>query len=160
MTALFHEQLAMVERARLTRVSGRVCEVSGLTIVAEGLRLPVGAACKIRTANGESISAQVVGFRGPQAIIMPMSDVQGTGPGDEVRSSASTDGVAVGRGLLGRVLDGMGRPIDGRGAMHAQAHYAAYAAAPAALRRRPVEAPIGTGIRAIDALLTMGRGQR
>lgn len=158
--SLFDCQERLLEQARLMRVTGRVVEWTGLTVVAEGLALPVGATCVIRARDGRESYAQVVGFRSNQTLLVPMSDAVGTAPGDPVISSPSMESIGVSHQLLGRVLNGMGRPIDSKGAIRAEDHYPIYGDAPLALNRRPIDRPLVTGIRAIDAMHTVGAGQR
>ncbi len=159
-TGLFGNQIDLLERARLMRVTGRVAEVSGLIVVAQGLSLPVGAACEIIPTNREPVLAQVVGFRDDRTILMPLSDPLGTAEGDRVTSAPSMELIGVGGRLLGRVLDGLGRPIDGKGPLRTDGHYPLYRRAPAALSRKPIDQAVATGIRSIDAFHTLGRGQR
>lgn len=157
---LFTEPLRRLNEASLLRVSGRVREVVGLTVRAEGLRLPVGSLCRIRRRLGGDSAAQVVGVRGDSAMLMPLEESLGIGTGDEVVSEGLYQNVGVGPGLLGRVVDGLGRPVDTRGPLNVSAHYPVYRAAPPALNRRPVTDPLPTGVRVIDAMLTIGAGQR
>lgn len=158
--SLFDSQIKMLDRTRLMRVSGRIVEISGLTVVAEGLDLPIGASCVIAPGHREPVAAQVVGFRGGQAVLMPMSDPLGTSPGDRVTSSSSLETIGVSHHLLGRVLDGLGRPMDDKGPIPADRHYPVYADPPPALSRKPIDRSVVTGIRSMDALLTVGCGQR
>ena len=157
---LFAHQSQLIEHARLMRVTGRVVELAGLTVVAEGLRVPVGSLCTIQPAHAQPIPAQVVGFRGGRSILMPMSEAIGMAPGDAVSSSSTLESAGVGQRLLGRVLDGMGRPTDGKGSIRPECYYPVYADAPPALERHPIDRPVATGIRSIDAMLTIGCGQR
>ncbi len=158
--ALFEQQTRLVERATLTRVTGRVAELAGLTVVADGLRVPVGSLCTIESAHAGAMPAQVVGFRGGRSLLMPLSEAAGMAPGDAVTSSSTLESVGVGRQLLGRVINGMGRPTDGKGPLRPECYYPVYTDAPLALSRRPIEQPVATGIRSIDAMHTIGRGQR
>lgn len=157
---LFDDQLTMLRSSRLLRVTGRVAEVTGLTVVAEGLRLPLGAGCEVAPAHRSPILAQVVGFAGDRTILMPMGELVGTSAGDPVTSAASLEWVGVGKEMLGRVLDGLGRPIDGKGTIQPECQYAVHGDAPEALSRRPIDTSVATGVRSIDAMHTIGRGQR
>ena len=96
----------------------------------------------------------MVGFEGQRSILMTLRDPQGVAAGDRVRSAANLQFVPVGRRLLGRVIDGLGQPIDGKGPVVVESHNPVYREAPQALTRRPVEDPLYTGIRAIDAMHT------
>jgi len=142
------------------RVAGRVTEVAGLTVIAEGLPLPVGGVCTIRPRNRGEIAAQVVGARGDRAILMTLSEPLGISVGDRVVSRAGLQFVGVGSRMHGAVLDGLGRPIGGNTDFSVEEHYPIYADAPPALTRDPIRAPLATGIRAVDALHTVGTGQR
>ena len=160
MTDLFASQRRLIEQARTFRISGRVVEVTGLAVVAEGLALPVGLLCEVRRGADEPIAAQVVGARGDRAILMTLQEPLGVGVGDAVTSSAALQYVPVGRQMFGCVLDGLGRPIGGSTDFTVEAHYPVYCDAPPALTREPIKRAIATGVRAIDALHTVGGGQR
>lgn len=157
---MFADQLTMLRRSRLLRVTGRVAEVTGLTVVAEGLRLPLGSGCEVTPAHRPPILAQVVGFAGDRTILMPMGELVGTSAGDPITSAASLEWVGVGKEMLGRVLDGLGRPIDGKGAILPECQYSVHGDAPGPLSRRPIDSSVATGIRSIDAMHTIGCGQR
>ena len=139
---------------------GRVSDVTGLTVVVGGLPAPVGAMCRILLQSGGLIEAQVVGFRDDRTLLMPLRDTQGIARGDEVLTEPGEARVGVCDELLGRVLDGMGRVIDRGPRVYRQAYYPLYRTAPRALDRSRIRQPIATGIRAIDAMTTTGRGQR
>ncbi|MCH7525868.1 MAG: FliI/YscN family ATPase [Planctomycetes bacterium] len=160
MKTLFERQRRLIKQARLMRVTGRVIEVSGLTVCAEGLQLPVGSMCTIVPSSAPPIDAQVVGVGHGRTILLTMAEPLGTGVGDEVTSSPSMQLVGVGRRTLGRVLDGAGRPIDEKGPLLPDDHYPVYGDAPEPLARRPIEQRIATGVRSIDSMLTIGGGQR
>jgi flagellum-specific ATP synthase len=150
----------MIMQTPLQKVCGRVVEVTGLMVTAEGLPLPIGSMCRVLRGGGEALQAQVVGFRGDRTVLMTLQDPQAVAPGDRVESVAGLQHVSVGRQMLGCVLDGMGRVIEGHRDFIVEDHYPVFAAAPAALSREPVEAVVSTGVRAIDALTTIGGGQR
>jgi len=160
MADLFANQRRLVEQARICRTTGRVVEVTGLTVVAAGLALPVGSLCEVTRGADEPIAAQVVGVRGDRAILMTLHEPLGVGVGDAVTSSAGMQYVPVGRQMLGCVLNGLGRPIGGRTDFTVEAHYPVYSDAPPALTRKPIKRAIATGVRAIDAMHTVGGGQR
>ncbi|MGD2107911.1 MAG: FliI/YscN family ATPase [Phycisphaerae bacterium] len=160
MTELFVNQARLIEQAGPLHVTGRVAEVVGLTVVAEGFPLPVGALCTIHRNHDEPITAQVVGARGDRAILMTLEEPLGVGVGDPVRSASNLHYVPVGRQMLGCVLDGLGRPIGGNTAFTAEAHYPVFCNAPHALSRRPITKTLPTGIRSVDAMHTVGGGQR
>jgi flagellum-specific ATP synthase len=143
------------------RREGRVVQVIGLSIEVEGLALQVGEICHIFPANSERyISAEVVGFHHNRLLVMPFADMQGIMPGSRVVAGTRLFNVPVGTALLGRVIDGLCRPIDGHGPLTCPERTVLSAAPPPALTRRPIRERLATGVRAIDALLTPGKGQR
>ncbi|MBI4717330.1 MAG: FliI/YscN family ATPase [Planctomycetes bacterium] len=160
MAQLFVDQRRLAEEVSWLTVAGRVVDVTGLAVVAEGLAAPVGAVCRIDRAHAAPVEAQVVGVRGDRAILMTLQEPLGISAGDGVRTCADGQRVAVGRQMLGTVLDGMGRPIGGRTRFAAERHVPVLNAAPQALSRAPIDGVLATGIRSIDTLLTLGGGQR
>lgn len=147
----------------ITRVNGRVEQVVGLVIESSGPAASVGEACWITAANGtgEPVLAEVVGFRQHRVLLMPLGEMRGLGPGSEVVRTGQPFKVAVGEALLGRVLDAMGKPLDGKGPLGAtRENYPIHREPPPAMERRRIAQPVATGVRAIDALLTLGEGQR
>lgn len=147
------------ERSPL-RWRGHVVEATGQTIESQGPPCSVGECCEIRDAAGRIHPAEVIGFRGPDALSMTLGAADGIRFGDTVSALGITPRVEVGEGLIGRVMNAMGQPLDGarRPVLHTVAPLER--AAPAPLDRQPIREALGTGIRAIDALLTVGRGQR
>ncbi|MEW6167218.1 MAG: flagellar protein export ATPase FliI [Pseudomonadota bacterium] len=141
-------------------VEGQLRRVVGLTLEAVGCQLPVGARARIANADGSGIEAEVVGFSGDRIYLMPSGDMQGLMPHARVVPSGRAVEVAVGEALLGRVLDGEGRPIDGRGRIACDAHMRLHAGSINPLERAPITRPLDVGVRVINALLTVGRGQR
>jgi len=160
MASLLSNARRVVEGVDPVRVSGRVTEVTGLTVVAEGLPLPVGGVCSIGTRGRREIAAQVVGARADRAVLMTLSEPLGISIGDRVTSRTGLEFVGVGPRMAGAVLDGLGRPIGGNTEFTVEEHYPVYADAPPALSRDLIRAPLATGIRAVDALHTVGTGQR
>ena len=142
------------------RVSGTVSEVTGLLVASRGPWLPVGGVCRLEPiGGGAAVPAEVVGFRGEQTLMMPLADLRGVGPGTRVVALAREFHYPVGPGLLGRVIDGLGRPIDGRGVIAAHA-YPVYRASSNPLAREEIHEPLDVGIRAINGMITCGKGQR
>lgn len=160
MIDLFADHRALIDSASLVRVTGRVVELTGMTVVAGGLPLPVGSICRIRRAHGGLVAAQVVGLREERTILATLEAPLGVAVGDRVTSAAGLQHVPVGRRMLGTVLNGMGRPIGGRTDFAVEAHYPVHRDAPPALSRRPIDRALTTGVRAIDAMHTIGCGQR
>jgi flagellum-specific ATP synthase len=141
-------------------VSGRVTRASGIVVEAVLPQVPVGTSCEIRPPRGKPLRAEVVGFSGSQALLMPYDAVTGVSEGSPVTPLASAGTVAVGSALLGRVVDASLRPIDEGPAMVLRTMMPVHAAPPPAMARRRISAPLVLGIRSIDALLTCGEGQR
>jgi len=136
-------------------------QVIGLTIEAEGLNAQVGELCHIRTgSDAPPIASEVVGFRRNRTLLMPLGEMEGIQPGSLVVASGSLFTVPVGMGLLGRVIDGLGQPLDGLGPIRSLQNVPLTHSSPHPLRRRPISEPLVTGVRAIDGLLTCGKGQR
>ena len=143
------------------RCTGSVVQVIGLTIEAEGVSGRLGEMCEVYPHNtSEPVTAEVVGFRNNRVLLMPLGVMEGIKPGSPVRATGSTFVVPVGDELLGRVIDGLGRPIDGRGPIVAPRRYPTTSDAPHPLSRSRIADVLPTGVRAIDSLLTVGRGQR
>ncbi len=153
----YHLALSRLNPLRLT---GRVVQVVGLTIEATGLDCQIGEVCEIEASSTQGLLCEVVGFRQQRTLLMPLGEMQGIQPGSPITPLRSVFRAPVGRVLLGRVLDGLGRPIDGRGPLGNLATVPTYNAAPHPLNRQPISQPLVTGVRAIDGLLTPGKGQR
>src|ERR1700733_15351002 len=140
--------------------AGRVSEIVGLLIASDGPATAVGDFCEIRSAQGRMVRAQVVGFRNNRVLLMPLEETGGLQPGDTVIARPEAARVEVGPQLLGRVLDGFGKPIDGGPAIDPEAFYDLYATPPGPMEREHITEPLVTGVRAIDSLLPFGKGQR
>lgn len=156
---LLDELCRTVESATLLRPSGEVVRVIGTTVEAAGLVVQLGSICWIDIDPTLSVSAEVVGFRDGRITLVPFGELSGVRPGSTVRVREEQFRVPVGPGVLGRVIDGFGRPIDGRGPIVA-AQRIVGSTPPAPLQRARITEALSTGVRAIDALLTTGRGQR
>ncbi len=142
------------------RMSGRVVQVVGLTIEAVGLDCHIGEICEVRGLQSDVVQTEVVGFRQDRALLMPLGDIQGIQPGSPVFPISKSFLTPVGTGLLGRVLDGLGRPIDGGNLPEGMITASTNNPPPHPLQRNPIREPLVTGIRVIDGLLTCGKGQR
>ena len=155
------EAVEQLRHVNPVRVSGRVTDVIGLVIEGTGPGLPIGGVCNIeRRDGGESIAAEVVGFRQNRVLLMPLGEVTGIEPGNRIVVARDRPAVGVGAGLRGRVLDGLGAPIDGGGPIAIEREVALYGPHINPLERAPIRQPLDLGIRALNALLTCGRGQR
>ncbi|MCB1914301.1 MAG: flagellar protein export ATPase FliI [Rhodocyclaceae bacterium] len=159
---------------------GRLTRINGLVMEAAGLKLPLGSGCRIMVPGSGAVEAEVVGFHGEKLYMMPTDDVFGLAPGALVlpvepvqpqlqarerieprrRASDRAKHLPVGRELLGRVIDGAGRPLDGKGAIQTKAVRSLQSRPTNPLQRAPIRQSMDVGIRAINALLTVGRGQR
>jgi flagellum-specific ATP synthase len=162
------------------RTAGRLTRINGLVMEASGLRLPLGAGCRIESPGTPSVEAEVVGFNGERLFMMPTEDVYGLAPGAHVfpiepaitpprpgvpvpaqrRIQDRAKHLPVGDCLLGRVLDGNGRPLDDLGPLVSSESRSLASRPLNPLQREPIRHSMDVGIRAINALLTVGRGQR
>jgi flagellum-specific ATP synthase len=148
-----------LSRLNTTKTSGRVNQVLGLTIQAIGLDCQIGEVCEIRTAH-ESLLSEVVGFQEDRVLLMPLGDMQGIQPGSSVYPIYKNFRTPVGMPLLGRVLDGLGQPIDNGSALEGIERVSTNNNPPPPLSRPPIKDPLVTGVRVIDGMLTCGKGQR
>ncbi|MFA7240585.1 MAG: flagellar protein export ATPase FliI [Sulfuricellaceae bacterium] len=176
-----HDCTTAVSDGQPWLVTGRLTRVAGLVMEAVGIRLAVGSGCVIHLPDGHDVDAEVVGFSGDKLFLMPSSDVYGLVPGAKVapaepelqripqigqtfilrrRSEDRVRQVPVGDELLGRVLDGTGRPLDNLGALVAEQRVPLQSRPANPLDRAPIRDVLDVGVRAINALLTVGRGQR
>lgn len=142
------------------KISGRVTQVIGLLIESIGPTTSVGEICHIYSKRGEKLPCQVVGFKESRVLLMPLGDVRSIAPGDEVFPTSEEHKVPVGFDLRGRVLDALANPIDHKPVIVPEEYYCVSAAPPAPLERCSITEPLWTQIKAIDSLLTIGRGQR
>ena len=139
---------------------GRVRELVGLLVASDGPAAAVGDFCEIQSRQKGVVRAQVVGFRDGRVLLMPLEETGGLQLGDMVTARPEASHVEVGPQLLGRVLDGFGLPMDGKGPIDPAALYDLYATPPGPLEREHITDPLVTGVRVIDSLLPIGRGQR
>lgn len=151
-----------IEDTESIKMSGKVTQVIGLVIESKGPNVSLGELCyiKSRFPNVAPIPAEVVGFREGLVLLMPIGEMQGIGPGCEVISAQKTLQVKVGMELLGRVLDGLGNPMDGKGPILSKTEYPLQAEPPDPLQRPRIKDSLYVGVRAIDGLITLGSGQR
>ena len=140
---------------------GCVTRVSGLIVESQGPTVKVGSVCSIDPGEGlPRIKAEVIGFNQECALLMPLEEIRGIASGSRVSAEDQDAGTDVGQGLLGRVIDGLGNPIDGKGPIAVEARYPIYANPVNPLSRQRIRRPLDTGIRALNGLLTIGCGQR
>ncbi len=169
MASSYNDVVAPVSDSMLSRLDGmdrfatygRVTRVVGLVLEATGLEVGLGALCRITShSRDRSVLAEVVGFHESGVLLMPLGELDGLHPGSSVQPLGRTFGVDVGPGLLGRVLNGLGHPIDGKGKLDVVERVPLSAEPPNPLDRETIDRPLETGVRTIDGLLTIGRGQR
>lgn len=145
---------------RPVRLHGKVTQIVGLVIEGYCPDTAVGAMCDIHPQEGEPIPAEVVGFRDNKTLLMPLGELRGVGLGSLISVRREKATLGVGGALLGRVIDGLGVPIDGKGEIIAEEEFPIYARPVNPLSRVPIRKPLDLGIRAINGLLTCGQGQR
>jgi FliI/YscN family ATPase len=159
-TELRRSRLAQIGEIETLRWVGRVTDVVGVSVVSQGPQAAVGDFCEIRTSAGRRLRTQVIGFRDGRVLSMPLEEPEGLTLGDAIVARSEDARIAVGRGLLGRVIDGFGRPLDAGPAVRAEDRYELFAAPRNPMDREHIAERLATGIRAIDGLLPCGRGQR
>ena len=142
------------------RIDGRVTELVGMVVQATCPRGSVGDLCSIEVEGGKPIRAEVMGFREGKMLLMPLDATTGVAVGSRVILGTKALTIPVGPKLLGRIIDGMGRPIDGKGPIQATSYRSVYNPSPDPMSRKMISEPFTTGIRSIDGLLTIGLGQR
>jgi flagellum-specific ATP synthase len=151
---------ARVESCPSLRWQGRVTQVAGPLVESVGPFCSVGEVCQITDSHGRVLAGEIVGFRDTTVLSMPLESPRGIRYGDRVSTWGEHATIRVGDGLLGRVIDGSGQALDGLGHYRGNEYRTLDAAAPLPLERIPIREPLGCGIRAVDAFLTCGRGQR
>ena len=151
---------AAVESTNPIRLHGKVTQVVGLVIEGYCPDTSVGAICQIWPQEGEPILAEVVGFRNNKTLLMPLGEVRGVGLDSLITVKRDNASLGVGPLLLGRVIDGLGNPIDGKGILRVEEEYPIYATPVNPMTRPPIRQPLDLGIRSINGLLTCGQGQR
>ena len=156
----FVKYLESVVEADTIKYTGRVVAVRGLDIESEGPRSQIGEMCTIMLTDGSSILAEVVGLNGKNVKLTAFGETKGIEVGCEVIASGNVLQVPVGMSLIGRTIDATGKPCDDLGELVPETYYPAVASAPNPMTRKPINKRITTGVRAIDSLLTVGKGQR
>jgi flagellum-specific ATP synthase len=156
-TSSYIQQLPQLD---LLRWRGTITDVIGQVVESQGPASKIGGFCEIHTSSGRIVRSQVIGFRNSRILSMPLEEIDGLEPGDPIYARSDDAQLAVGPGLLGRILDGFGRPMDGGPPIEAQAKRDLYAAPPGPLDREHIQTQLVTGIRAIDGMLPCGLGQR
>ncbi len=153
--------LTRLDQVDLLKVNGKVEQVIGLVIESVGPNCSLGDVCMIKSREGHDLClSEVVGFRSNRVLSMILGDASRVGPGSEIVATGRSLSINVGKELLGRVVDGLGRPLDGKGPIVTDEVRSIYASPPNPLTRRRISETVATGIRSIDTLLTLGKGQR
>ncbi len=149
-----------LQKANLMPYRGKVVHVAGMRVESKGPPVGIGQLCEIHLANGDGILAEVVGFHGENRILMPLESITGIVPGAPVTAAFFSRRIRLSKSILGRVIDGLGQPIDGRGPLVGENIRSLDGASPPHLSRRRITEPLAFGIRSIDGLLTIGKGQK
>lgn len=157
----FSKYRSLLRSSDFIEYKGKVTKVVGLTIESCGPEVNIGELCRICSVKDKkTINAEVVGFRDNKVLFMPLGDMEGIGPGSTVIATGDCLRVGVGKKLVGRVIDGMGNPIDGKGDIEIEDYYPVNNHPPHPLMRKRISEPLPLGIKALDGLLTVGKGQR
>lgn len=149
-----------VNTCQCLAAEGRVAKVVGLVVEGLGPGMSIGSCCAIKGGDGKNITAEVVGFKDRRMVLMPYGEMRGVSPGCKISLISENPYVPAGDAYLGRVVDGMGEPIDGGGAIKANVQYPLYGNVVNPLRRRPIREVADVGIAAVNTLITIGKGQR
>jgi flagellum-specific ATP synthase len=158
---IFRKFKSLIEKVDPIRVNGKVIDVIGLVIVSVGPNAVMGEICSIVDQNGNEVcKAEVVGFKNGKVLSIAIGEVHNISPACEIKAIGKSFTVGVGKDLLGRVIDGLGNPIDGKGEINYSSMRESHREPPNPLERKRISTPIQTGVRAIDGLLTVGKGQR
>jgi len=151
----------LINQAELIKLNGKVLDVIGLVIVSIGPNVSLGEVCSIVDRNGDAVcDCEVVGFKDGKVLSIALGEVQEISPKCEIIASGKSFTIGVGKNLLGRVLDGLGKPIDKLGALDVSSYRTIFREPPNPLERKRISTPLQTGVRSIDGLLTVGKGQR
>lgn len=156
----FHKYTRAIDNIALVRPEGRVSQVVGMIAEGDSLGLGIGSLCSIYADNGREVKAEVVGFKGEKALFMPYGDIRGISMGSRIVPESASPTIGVSDDLLGRVVDGMGNPIDGKGAINVTHQYDLYGKPIGPMQREPIKEPLDVGVAAINSMITLGKGQR
>jgi len=157
----FDPYIELIDKTQTEKIEGKVDEVIGFLIKAHNPGLRIGSSCNIIDSNTNAIIAgEAVGFKDDKILVMPLADIRGVGPQSRIVPTTDQPFVPVGKSLLGRTIDGLGNPIDGLGPIEADEKVALYREPINPLLRRRIDAPLDVGIKALNGVLTAGKGQR
>jgi len=152
--------LEAISSCQPMKLEGKIVKVAGLVAEGHGPGLGVGSLCVIENSEGQNIQAEVVGFRDKRVIIMPFGEMRGIKPGSRIVDIDKRPVVGVGEAYLGRVIDGLGLPIDGKGIIRGEKEYPIYGGVLNPLKREIIREVIDVGVASVNALITVGKGQR
>jgi len=141
------------------KMEGKVVKVAGIVAQANGPGMSVGSLCCIKNASGQNMQAEVIGFNDKRVIVMPFGEMRGIEPGSRIVDINKSPSIKVGEEYLGRVVDGLGNPIDGKGSIQAKADYPIYGNVINPLKREIIHEVIDVGVRSINAMHTLGKGR-
>jgi len=150
----------ILQKYKVVRGVGKIKKITGLLVESIGPEVSLGEICTIMGRKGDQIQAEVVGFQEEIVILMPFGEMQGMAPGSKVISTGDSQRIGIGPGILGRIIDPMGRPLDGKGPLQVESFQDVEADPPEPIERPSIEEVLPVGIRAIDSCLTVGKGQR
>jgi flagellum-specific ATP synthase len=142
------------------KMEGKIVKVAGIVAQANGPGMSIGSLCSIRNGSGQNMQAEVIGFNDKRVIVMPFGEMRGIEPGSRIVDINKRPTIKVGDAYLSRVVDGLGQPIDGKGAIQAQADYPIYGNVINPLKRQIINQVIDVGVCSINAMHTLGKGQR
>lgn len=158
---LYPKYVSIIQNADTIKLSGKVTDVIGLIIVSVGPNVSLGETCKIIDKDGNLVCrSEVVGFKDGKVLSIALDDVHNIAPKSEIIAEGKPFSIGVGKELLGRVIDGLGQPIDGKGDIKYTSFRSLHRQPPSPLQRKRIDTPLQTGVRSIDGLLTIGKGQR
>lgn len=142
------------------KMEGKIVKVAGIVAQANGPGMSIGSLCSIRNGSGQNMQAEVIGFNDKRVIVMPFGEMRGIDPGSRIVDINKRPTIKVGEGFLSRVVDGLGQPIDGKGSIQANADYPIYGNVINPLKRKIIDQAIDVGVCSINAIHTLGKGQR
>ena len=149
-----------VSSCRPIKLCGKIVKVAGIVAEANGPGLSVGSLCDIQNSDGRNVQAEVIGFNDKRLIVMPIGEIRGIEPGSRIVDISKKPSVKVGKEYLGRIIDGLGRPLDKKGPITSEVEYPIYGNVLNPLKRKIIHEEIDVGVCAINALQTLGKGQR
>jgi len=156
----FNKYKEALKSCRPIKMEGKIVKVAGIVAEADGPGMSIGSLCSIKNGKGQNIQAEVIGFNDKSVIVMPFGEMRGIEPGSRIVDINQQPTVKVGESYLNRVVDGLGTPIDGKGAIQANIDYPIYGQVLNPLKREIIHEVIDVGISSINAMHTLGKGQR